>query len=290
VSAGCPLGRPASARIVVKVTHGTLHIGDVEVSVICEGWAPLDLGDEMPGHDIDWATERERYPWAFHDDQSWSWHVHAFLLDGPAGVTLVDSGLGAFPPIGRWNENASLDRGLTAAGLDPVEVGTVVLTHLHPDHAGGTVVDGHPRFPSARHVVHPADWSYFETADRGSGSGVRAAMARLEDLGLLELRSDDHDVGGGLRVVHAPGHTPGHRVAILGSGREALALTGDLLHVPPQITIPDSRSSHDEDPVLGAVSRVAILGRARAEDWHVAVSHFGRPFGRIAADGWHSET
>lgn len=66
--------------------------------------------------------------------------------------------------------------------------------------------------------------------------------------------------------------------------------TGDLLQVPPQIAIPDSRSSHDEDPELGAVSRVAILGRARAEDWRVAVSHVGRPFGRVAADGWHSET
>ena len=79
-------------------------------------------------------------------------------------------------------------------------------------------------------------------------------------------------------------------MAVLESGREALALTGDLLHVPPQIAIPDSRSSHDVDPELGAVSRVAILGWARAQNWQVAVSHFGRPFGRVSADGWRSES
>jgi hypothetical protein len=55
------------------------------------------------------------------------------------------------------------------------------------------------------------------------------------------------------------------------------------------VAIPDSRSSHDADAVLGAASRVAILEHARDEYWRVAVSHFGRPFGRVGADGWRSE-
>jgi glyoxylase-like metal-dependent hydrolase (beta-lactamase superfamily II) len=244
----------------------------------------------MPGHVIDWAAQRRRYPWAFHDDRSWAWHVHAFLLRRPAGIALIDTGLGAFPPIDPWSESRPLDRGLAEAGVDPDEVSTVVLTHMQSDHAGGTVVDGRPRFPNARYHVHPADWSYFADRTRGSGSEVRAAMARLENGGLLDLRPDDHDVGGGLRVVHAPGHTPGHRVAILESESEVLALTGDLVHVTPQVAIPDSRSSHDVDAVLGAASRVAILGHARDEDWRVAISHFGRPFGRVGPDGWRSES
>jgi len=44
------------------------------------------------------------------------------------------------------------------------------------------------------------------------------------------------------------------------------------------------------NPELGAVSRLAVLGWARAQNWQAAVSHFGRPFGRVAADGWRSQS
>ena len=52
-----------------------LLIGPVEVAVVCYGFAPLDLADECPGHDVDWTAERARHPWAFHGAASWPWHV-----------------------------------------------------------------------------------------------------------------------------------------------------------------------------------------------------------------------
>jgi glyoxylase-like metal-dependent hydrolase (beta-lactamase superfamily II) len=263
-------------------------VGDVDVSVVCEGYAPLELSDEMPGYDVDWAPERARHPWAFHDERSWAWHVHAFVLRGPDRVTVVDSGLGEFAPIAPWAEPVDRERAMTDA-LDPTEVRSVVLTHLHADHAGGTVVDGRPRFPNAVHHVHPADWAFFAREDRIDGYTARRPMAELERLGLLDLREEDHDVGGGVRVVHAPGHTPGHRVAVLESGGETLALTGDLLHVPPQVEMPDHPSNHDVDPDAGCRSRATVLRRARDGGWRVAVSHFGRPFGRVGPAGWLAE-
>ena len=59
------------------MTHGGVRIGDIEVSVICEGYAPLELTDEIPTTELDWGAERAAYPWAFHDEASWAWHVHA---------------------------------------------------------------------------------------------------------------------------------------------------------------------------------------------------------------------
>jgi glyoxylase-like metal-dependent hydrolase (beta-lactamase superfamily II) len=268
------------------MTHGSLRVGDVEVSVICEGFSPLELSDEMPGHDVDWEAERARFPWALHDERSWAWHVHAFVLRGPRGLMLVDSGLGEFPPFAPWSESVERERAMADAGVDPADVRAVVLTHLHADHSGGTVVGGRPRFPNAVHHVHPADWSFFAREDRIDGYTARRPMAVLEDLGMLDLREEDHGVGGGVRVVHAPGHTPGHRVALLESGDDVLALTGDLLHVPPQVAMPSSASNHDVDADAGARSRAAIIGRARDEGWHVAVSHFGRPFGTVGPAGW----
>ena len=121
--------------------HEPIRVGRVEVSVVCEGYAPLELSDEMPGVEVDWDAERVRHPWAFVDDDSWPWHVHAFGLRTPSGLVLVDAGVSPFPPVRPWAEHTPLEEALANAGVDPAEVRMVVHTHLHADHAGGSVVD-----------------------------------------------------------------------------------------------------------------------------------------------------
>jgi glyoxylase-like metal-dependent hydrolase (beta-lactamase superfamily II) len=111
-------------------------------------------------------------------------------------------------------------------------------------------------------------------------------MDQLERLGRVDLSERDHDVAAGVRVVHAPGHTPGHRVAVLKAGGEVLMISGDLLHVPVQVARADARSSHDQDPGEGCRSRVRMLSAARDGGWRVAVSHFSRPFGRVQGEVW----
>jgi glyoxylase-like metal-dependent hydrolase (beta-lactamase superfamily II) len=269
--------------------HASLQLGNVQVSVMCEGFAPLELDGEMPGAGVDWEAERARHPWAFHDERSWPWHVHAFALRTPHGVVMVDTGLGAFPPYRPWAEHTVPDEALALAGVDAREVRAVVHTHLHADHAGGAIRRGRPRFPNAVHHVHPADWSFFADADDLEDYTARGAMTELESLGLLDLIDADHDVTPDVRVVHAPGHTPGHRVAIVRSRDDVVAIAGDLLHLPVQIARPDTASSHDVDPDTASRSRVRVLQMVRDGGWRLAVSHFARPFGWPEPDGWRSE-
>jgi glyoxylase-like metal-dependent hydrolase (beta-lactamase superfamily II) len=272
------------------VSHDPFRLGDVEVVVVCEGWAPLPLSDECPGQDVGWAAERAADPWAFADDERWRWHVHAFLLRTRDGGVLVDTGAGDFGPYAPWAEEAPD----AWAGVDAASVRHVVLTHLHADHAGGTVfADGSPRFPNARYHAHPADWEHFGSdpviLDEGERRyDARTALEALAADGTLSLEPDDHVVSPGVRVVHTPGHTPGHRSVVLEDGEDALLLTGDLLHTPIQVTHPDWPSSHDVDPATGSASRAAILGRARELGWRVAVSHFALPFGSVSTEGWQS--
>lgn len=268
--------------------HASVTVGSIEVIPLCDGWAPLPLAEEMPGADVDWEADRARYPWAFpeNDRDHWAWHVHAFLVRHPEGLALVDTGIGRFgrPPfdvVGR------IDEELAAVGVAPSQIEHVVFTHLHADHSGAaSLPDGRARFPNALYHVHPEDWSFFGSHRTPEDFTGRFAMRGLEGLGILDLDPSDHDVRPGLSLVHAPGHTPGHRAVRIGSDHEALLLTGDLLHTPPQIADPHRPSNHDEDPDLGARSRAEIIGRARAESWAVGVSHFGEPFGRVGPSGW----
>lgn len=270
------------------MTRQTVRVGDVEVGVVCEGYAPLDLADEIPGEAVDWDAQRLAYPWSFHDARSWAWHVHAFVLRTSDRLVMVDTGLGTFPPIQPWAEQVDRDDALAAAGVEPGDVDAVIHTHLHADHAGGALVQGRPRFPNAVHHVHPADWEHFGHPDRIGGFTARGPMGELERLGMLDLTAEDHVVTPNVRVVHAPGHTPGHRAVVLESGKETLLLTGDLLHVPIQISRPGVPGTHDVDPEEACRSRIGLVGGARDGGWLVAITHFARPFGHVDDHGWRS--
>jgi glyoxylase-like metal-dependent hydrolase (beta-lactamase superfamily II) len=261
--------------------HPLVAVGRIEVVPLCDGWAPLPLRAEAPGREVDWVAEREAYPWAFAAEGEWAWHVHAFLLRTAAGLVLVDAGVGHLgrPPyavVGR------IEHELAEVGADPEDVLHVICTHLHADHAGGAVrPDGEARFPNAVYHVHPADWSFFALVDDPEDFNAREDMLILEEAGMLDLSPGDREIVPGVRVLHAPGHTPGHRCVLVTDGPFTMLLAGDLLHLPFQVAHPEWDSSHDEDPEEGAISRTRLLERACEERWGVAVSHFARPFGGV---------
>ena len=265
-----------------------LVVGPFEIVVVCQGSAPLDLADECPGRDVDWALERARHPWAFGDGASWPWHVHAFAVRGPGGLAMVDTGLGSHPPYRPWGPDPGVpaSRAYDEAGVDVAEVRVVVLSHLHADHAGGSWAADGPRFPGARYVLHAADIEFFSKPDGADAYAALDELRRIDGLGMLDADPADREVMAGIRVVHTPGHTPGHRSVVLEAGDERVLLTGDLLHVPVQAAHPSWSSSHDEDADTGAASRTSVLAMAASGGWHVGVPHFARPFGLIDDRGW----
>jgi glyoxylase-like metal-dependent hydrolase (beta-lactamase superfamily II) len=259
-----------------------IHVGRFEIRTICEGFAPLPLADELPADDVDWSAERAMHPWAFHGSSSWPWHVHAFVIETPSDLVVVDTGVGPFGPYRPW-EHWNAD---AWAKEDVAEITHVALTHLHADHAGGIeAAELQPRFPNADYHLHPADLRFFEGAHEDAYVAIRPAQ-RLESLGVLRTIDTNHDVAAGVRLLHSPGHTPGHRSVLVRDRDEGLLLTGDLLHTPVQIAERGSYSSHDEDPLLGVASRRRLLWRAEQGDYRIGVTHFPAPFGRIEAGRW----
>jgi glyoxylase-like metal-dependent hydrolase (beta-lactamase superfamily II) len=262
-----------------------ITVGGTRISTVCEGFAAVTLDGELPVSDVDWSAERASYPWDFHGDDHWRWHVHAFLVETSHGLVIVDTGLGSFPPFRPWTERATDPW----SGVDRREVRHVVLTHLHADHAGGTVVDGEPCFPNATYHLHTMDRLHFAEAGDADYVATRG-MERLEELGMLETSFDDRRIVAGVRVLHTPGHTPGHRSVLIEDGGEAIVLTGDLFHQPTQIAFADHPGSHDLDVQLGVASRRLILWRAAQRGWGLGVPHFPEPFGTVVDGRWVERT
>jgi glyoxylase-like metal-dependent hydrolase (beta-lactamase superfamily II) len=265
------------------MTHvAAAHVGRFEIRTICEGFAALDLAEEFPGQSVDWTAERRAYPWAYHGLDAWAWHVHAFVVETPDATVVVDTGAGPFGPYRpweHWNADAWAKEDLTA-------VTHVALTHLHADHAGGIeAAELQPRFPNAAYHLHPADLRYFEDAHDDAYVAIRPAE-RLESLGVLRTEGTNHDIVPGIRLIHSPGHTPGHRAVLVQDRDDGLLLTGDLVHQPIQIAERQWFSEHDEDPLLGVASRRVLLWRAETHGYRVGVGHFAEPFGSIERGRW----
>jgi glyoxylase-like metal-dependent hydrolase (beta-lactamase superfamily II) len=77
-----------------------------------------------------------------------------------------------------------------------------------------------------------------------------------------------------LRLVHAPGHTPGASVALIESQGASLALIGDLFHHPAALDHPYWRCAFDWDPHAAAATRAEWLERLRATHTPLVGPHF----------------
>ena len=144
------------------------------------------------------------------------------LVQDDGSVTLVDTGLKRAP--------ARIVAGLAAIGKHPRDVTRIVLTHVHPDHAGGAAEMS--RQTGAPVLVHGDDHGWARTGrigganDRSTLLGrlfARTGDARIEAFEPGPALSDGEvlPVSGGLRVVHTPGPLPRPRLAAGRADRHA---------------------------------------------------------------------
>jgi glyoxylase-like metal-dependent hydrolase (beta-lactamase superfamily II) len=196
-------------------------------------------------------------------------HVHAYLLPGDDGWTLVDTGLGLPDAKERW-----------AAELEglPGRVARIVVTHFHPDHVGAArdlaeltgapVAQGALDYEQCALVWGGDDWADVLVAwfDRHGvpdevtselveqGSLYRPFIRFQPDPGLLEP-GDELD---GWTIVAAPGHADGQLMLF----RDGVLVAADHLldRISPTVGLwPRSRP----DPLgdyLGALEATIALG------------------------------
>lgn len=174
-------------------------------------------------------------------DRHWTpWlPILAWAIEHPDGVVVVDTGeldpsfdalLEACDPADRLVRDRSLrlhvepgqtiDAQLRRLGIEPEDVGTVVLTHLHADHSGGLRF-----FPSAKVLVSRVDWE-------GPRSGALACRwpVTLEPA-LVDAPPDPgYPVtrDGAIRIVSTPGHTRGHQSVVVRDDERGWLLAGDV--------------------------------------------------------------
>ncbi|HEX7472833.1 MAG TPA: MBL fold metallo-hydrolase [Candidatus Limnocylindrales bacterium] len=198
-----------------------------------------------------------------------------YLVESGGGHVLIDGGAGR-------SVDAILAN-VAADGLEAHDIGWLLITHAHGDHAGAGSA-WRARLPGLRIGASPevADW--LEAADEEATSVDRARRAgiyppdfRLTPCG-IDLRMDDGtslDLGDGLRltVVATPGHAAGHLAFLLEEGSRSASgratFSGDALFPGGRILLQDTWDC-DLGAALRSVERLAALDAADLLAGHLA--------------------
>jgi N-acyl homoserine lactone hydrolase len=193
--------------------------------------------------------------------------VPCYVVEHPRGRMLWDGGLpSSLASTPGWQQDAlggavRLDRTLAQQlaamnlGMDAFDY--VAFSHMHFDHVGvaNEVRGATLLIQRAEHDAAFAEGAATPGFDAKLYEGLRGARTQILD--------GDHDVfgDGRVRIIAAPGHTPGHQVLFVGLEETGpVVLSGDLYHfaasrelrrVPPFNT--------DADQTLASMQRVERL-------------------------------
>ncbi|MBZ9864765.1 MBL fold metallo-hydrolase [Mesorhizobium sp. CA15] len=270
-----------------------VRVGEIEVLVVSDGVLPLPTN--MLGYNADPTVHAAWLNDMFLPPDAFDWALNAVVVRSGRQTILIDAGLGLDPELNLPRAGQLIKR-LEAAGIDLGSVTDVVLTHMHMDHVGGLLVDGVKERlrPDLRIHVATAEVKFWESPDfsrvsmpPGFPDALRATAKRFrkEYESKLHLFDEEYEVAPGVVVFRTGGHTPGHSIVRVASGKDRLMFAGDAVFAVG-FEHPDWYNGFEHDPEEAARVRARLL-RELAETGELLVAtHMPFPsVGHVAVDG-----
>lgn len=204
--------------------------------------------------------------------------IASFLIEDERGYTMVE--------CGPYATHATLLQRLAELGIEPPAVHTLLLTHIHFDHAGaawwwarqGTRVYVHPR--GLKHMIDPE--RLYHSARQIYGDRMEKLWGKMEAIDPARIKAVDDraklSIGGRDWVAH---HTPGHASHHIAWQLDDVVFTGDVggCRMGEGPVVPPCPPP-DIDPVAWRAS----IGRLRSLE---ASAFYLTHYGKISSTGAH---
>jgi glyoxylase-like metal-dependent hydrolase (beta-lactamase superfamily II) len=283
LAAAPPAGKQAPGFYRYKV-------GNYEVTAINDGvWLP-DVGQGFfRNFSVDDA--KKALSDQFQRTDKLEIPITALMVNTGSKLVLIDTGTaGMFVPT-----SVNFMANLTAAGFDPKQVDTILISHFHGDHINGIrTKEGQIVFPNAEIQVPAPEWAHWmddakmnaaPEAGRGNFNNSRRVFGSIaKDVKQFEWGKE---VAPGITAIAAPGHTPGHTAFVISSANQTMMTIVDATNNAYLfVRNPDWQVSFDMDGPLAVQTRKKLLDQVAADKMLVAGYHWPFPaVGHITKEG-----
>ncbi|MEE8345921.1 MAG: MBL fold metallo-hydrolase [Dehalococcoidia bacterium] len=188
--------------------------------------------------------------------------VNAFLIKAEDGLVLVDSGLP--------KRKDTILGAVAGVSAQPADLKHILVTHHHVDHIGSLA--DLKEASNAKSYVHPADTPIVRGDQPQPGPNPSSLLGKivgplLERLSptavaaTVDVEVEDGQelpLGGGIKVTHTPGHTPGH-VSYLLPGRGGVLFVGDAAVTILRLGMPIGVFTADREQAKESIRKLAGL-------------------------------
>jgi glyoxylase-like metal-dependent hydrolase (beta-lactamase superfamily II) len=162
--------------------------------------------------------------------------IVVFLLEGGGHKVLVDTGMSSTEIANRlhiegsWQpEGYAIQDQVGKVGIQPEEIDTIILTHLHWDHCYN--ID---KFPNADIYVQKAEWDfahdptpvYYRIYEHPKWN-LKPRYAGMERR--FQLVVGEKEIFPGIMVYPSPGHSIGHQTVAVATKDGVFHICGDLI-------------------------------------------------------------
>lgn len=257
------------------------RIGDMELTAIYDGvwYRPID---EKFIRKANYADVQRAMSEAFMPAEKLATPFTMLLVNTGKKLILLDTGTGGqvASTAGAFSQN------LIAAGIDPKSIDQIVISHFHPDHINGIKTkDNALIFPNAEIMVPNAEWAFWndDANMRAAPDGLKIVFHNVRRI-FADIAKDvtryepGKVVAPGVETVAAPGHTPGHTVFAIQSGKDAMMVLSDTTQHPALFARnPEWEPQFDIDGAAAVTTRKKLLDRVAADRMLVTGYHFPFP-------------
>lgn len=206
----------------------------------------------------------------------------SILLESDSRKILVDTGIGS-----NWDEkflkiydvqfhNNNLFDELNKVNIKPDEITDVILTHLHFDHTGGSVIEQNgkmiPAFPNADYHVQKEhfDWA-LNPSDRDRGSFIKNRFISLAEEGILNFINDKY-FDDEIEFIKVYGHTIGMQLIKIFDSSNTILYCADLVPTSSHVPVPYVMG-YDIQPLNTVKEKNELFPMAVEEEWKLIFEH-----------------